>query len=214
MRIQINKLHFPVTALGFGSRLGIWVQGCRIRCKGCISRDTWENNPEKETTVQELLTACHHWLKSADGVTISGGEPFDQPEALQELVGRLRTVSQGDLLLYSGYRYEWLFREHGEILRQVDVLISEPFQPEAGQTLALRGSDNQRIFLLSELARRRYPADLDRQHWPTRRRLDVIVEGDTVWMAGIPAPRDMERLKDRLRSLGYGCSTSDEIENE
>ena len=30
------------------------------------------------------------WLKQADGVTISGGEPFDQPDALHELLTRIR----------------------------------------------------------------------------------------------------------------------------
>jgi anaerobic ribonucleoside-triphosphate reductase activating protein len=208
--IQINKVHFPVTTLGFGSRLGIWFQGCHIRCKGCISRDTWESDPAKATTVGALLRGCAHWLESADGVTISGGEPFDQPQALRELVSKLCRTFRGDLLIYSGYPHERLFAEYSDILRDVDVLVSEPFRLEAGQTLALRGSDNQRIFLLSELARSRYPANLDHQPWDVHRKLDVIIEGQDVWMAGIPAPNDMERLKDKLLSLGYTCSTSDE----
>jgi anaerobic ribonucleoside-triphosphate reductase activating protein len=162
--------------------------------------------------VEDLLSACVPWLRVADGVTISGGEPFDQPEALCELVGRLRAASRGDLLVYSGYTHDRLFAEHAEILRQIDILISEPFLAERGQTLTLRGSDNQRAFLLSDLAYRRYPEDLDRQGWASQRRLDLMLEEDTVWMAGIPAPGDMERFKVRLRSLGYSCSTSAEAE--
>jgi anaerobic ribonucleoside-triphosphate reductase activating protein len=40
-RIGLNRVHFPVTALGPGRRIGIWLQGCLIRCPGCMSLDTW-----------------------------------------------------------------------------------------------------------------------------------------------------------------------------
>ena len=39
--ISLSRLHFPVTTLGPGRRIGIWFQGCSIRCPGCISADTW-----------------------------------------------------------------------------------------------------------------------------------------------------------------------------
>ena len=39
--LSVNRLHHPVTALGSGSRVGIWTQGCAIRCRGCASLDTW-----------------------------------------------------------------------------------------------------------------------------------------------------------------------------
>lgn len=42
MRMILSRLHFPVTTLGPGRRIGVWFQGCSIRCAGCISRDTWE----------------------------------------------------------------------------------------------------------------------------------------------------------------------------
>ncbi|MCA1696856.1 MAG: radical SAM protein, partial [Actinobacteria bacterium] len=34
-------MHHPVTTLGYGTRAGVWVQGCTIGCHGCASRDTW-----------------------------------------------------------------------------------------------------------------------------------------------------------------------------
>ena len=45
MKIAINKAHFPVTVLGPGRRIGIWLQGCSIHCKGCVSQDTWAADP-------------------------------------------------------------------------------------------------------------------------------------------------------------------------
>jgi anaerobic ribonucleoside-triphosphate reductase activating protein len=39
MKIAVSKAHYPVTVLGPGKRIGIWL-GCRIQCKGCVSQDT------------------------------------------------------------------------------------------------------------------------------------------------------------------------------
>lgn len=210
MRIAINKVHFPVTTLGHGRRLGIWMQGCSIHCPGCVSRDTWDAEPRHHIALDELLAGCSGWLAEADGVTISGGEPFDQPDALRELLKQLHARCAGDLLIFSGYANKKLFSQHADILALADVLISEPFVAHAAQTLALRGSDNQRVFLLTPLARERYPADLDRRAWEPLRRLDVMVEDDEIWMAGIPRPGAMAKLRDKLRALGYDTVTSDQ----
>lgn len=210
MQITINKLHFPVTTLGYGRRVGIWTQGCSIHCPGCVSRDTWDAEPRHRIALDELLAGCAGWLAEADGVTISGGEPFDQPDALRELLKLLRVRQAGDLLVFSGYPHERLFAEHADILTLADVLISEPFVAQAGQTLALRGSDNQRVFLLTPLARERYPTDLDQRAWDPQRRIDLMLEGDDIWMAGIPEPGAMAKLREKLRALGYDTVTSDQ----
>ena len=210
MQITINKLHFPVTTLGYGRRVGIWTQGCSIHCPGCVSRDTWDAEPRHRIALDELLAGCAGWLAEADGVTISGGEPFDQPDALRELLKLLRVRQAGDLLVFSGYPHERLFAEHADILTLADVLISEPFVAQAGQTLALRGSDNQRVFLLTPLARERYPTDLDQRAWDPQRRIDLMLEGDDIWMAGIPEPGAMAKLREKLRALGYNTVTSDQ----
>ncbi|MGG7582215.1 4Fe-4S cluster-binding domain-containing protein [Rhizobium sp. Nf11,1] len=80
-------MHFPVTALGPGRRIGIWFQGCSIRCPGCISADTWTTG-KGTTTLEEVVNTLQPWLPEAEGVTVSGGEPFDQQEALQSLLWR------------------------------------------------------------------------------------------------------------------------------
>lgn len=212
MKIALNKIHFPITTLGHGRRVGIWTQGCSIHCPGCISRDTWEPDEGRAVEIGELMTTLAPWLAQADGVTISGGEPFDQAPALAELIAALRQRIPGDVLVFSGYPHTKLFAEHRALTEQMDVLISEPFEAKAGQTLTLRGSDNQRIFLLTDLARSRYPADMDKNPWPAKRRLDVVVEGEVVWMAGIPHTGEMARLRQELARRGFTCQTSDQAE--
>lgn len=209
--IRINKIHFPVTTLGYGRRICIWTQGCSIRCTGCISRDTWESGPGHEIEVATLVSHLAGWLRDADGVTVSGGEPFDQPEVLGELLREIRRRLAGDILVYSGYSRETLFERHPRILDLVDVLISEPYRADAGQTLTLRGSDNQRIFLLTELARTRYPADIDTRPWQDERHLDLMMDGDNVWLAGIPRPAAMAQLRSKLLEAGFSARTSEQV---
>lgn len=199
-----------MTTLGFGRRVGIWTQGCLIRCPGCISRDTWEHEEERLTTVELLATAVSPWLAAADGVTISGGEPFDQSQALAELIRGVRRVNSGDILVFSGYAQETLFAEHLGIVQMIDVLVSDPYRPDSGTKLALRGSDNQRISTLTALGRARYPAGLNFEPWGARRRLDLFIEGDAVWMAGIPQAGEMAHLQEELARRGVACKTSEQ----
>jgi anaerobic ribonucleoside-triphosphate reductase activating protein len=207
----LNKVHFPVRTLGFGRRIGLWSQGCSIQCPGCISRDTWETNKSSAIEVLDLVESLNPWLAKADGVTISGGEPLDQSEAIGELIPLLRTRCRGDILLFSGHLHETIFTHFNDIASQVDVLISEPYDPGAGATLELRGSDNQRVFLLSELARARYPANLDRQPRSLHRKLDVVVDGKSAWIAGIPNGGDMSRVRRMLAKRGFNCHTSEQL---
>ena len=85
--IHVAKVHVPVTALGPGRRVGIWLQGCSIGCRECVSQDTWPSSIG-ETSVAALLpgvTAALRADATLTGVTISGGEPLEQAVALAEL---------------------------------------------------------------------------------------------------------------------------------
>jgi anaerobic ribonucleoside-triphosphate reductase activating protein len=210
MRIAINKVHFPVTTLGFGRRVGLWMQGCSIRCPGCLSRDTWEERPETFIEMEVLVGGINAWLREADGVTISGGEPFDQPQALACLIEQIRAVHAGDILVYSGYSLERIASEFPDVVEMTDVLISDPFVAGAAQTRVWRGSGNQRITLLSPLARDRYASDINERPWPPDRRLDLMIDENEMWMAGIPKPGDLEKLRDKLALAGYSSQSSQE----
>ena len=207
MQVSLSRVHFPVTTLGPGQRLGIWFQGCSIRCPGCISADTWGPG-HRRIEVDVLLEKLTPWWQHADGVTISGGEPFDQFDALRALLRGLRSRGPGDILVYSGHPLEALQvpLRHAEGL--IDGLMSDPYLAAAGQTRALRGSDNQRLSLLTDLGRERL-AGLDRLHSPADKVLDIMFDDDgSVWMAGIPRHDDLLRLRGMLRAQGHHLQTS------
>lgn len=208
MKLELSRLHFPITTLGPGRRIGIWFQGCSIRCPGCVSADTWASGIGS-TTVKSVIAAISPWLAQADGITVSGGEPFDQPIALRELLLGLRTLSPADVLVYSGYPIEQISLALQDMQGLIDVLITDRYERGAPQTLMLRGSDNQRLHLMTPLGQERF-ASFDRLLERQDMTLDVMFDEDgTVWLAGIPRRGAMSELKRILAKDGHLAITTE-----
>jgi len=161
--------------------------------------------------VADVLEAVTPWITVADGVTISGGEPFQQPEALEMLLHGLRELTslKIDVLVYSGYPWEHIAPTVERWDGCIDVVISDPFDAQAGQTLLWRGSDNQRMHLLTPLAVDRYQKWIDAPRSALPAALDVFFEDGVVWMAGIPLPGTMEVLRKQLAEAGFSSTTSE-----
>lgn len=208
MKIAVNKAHFPVTVLGPGRRIGIWLQGCSIGCKGCVSQDTWARDPGREMTVAQLLTWCRQTSSGIfDGVTISGGEPFDQPQALAALLdGLLHWRASGapdfDILCYSGYPLATLQKKHAKLLEKLDALIPEPYIDNKPLTHLWRGSSNQPLVQLSERGRARFADYVDAAADSAEKRIQAMVDGNRVWYVGIPARGDMAALEASCNERG------------
>lgn len=207
--IALSRVHYPVTTLGPGRRLAVWFQGCSIRCPGCVSMDTWAPQPA-DATVEQLLAGSSA-VREADGLTVTGGEPFDQPEALLALLRGWRGLNGGDVLVFSGHLLEALAPRLPTFEGLVDCLVADPFRASAGQTLALRGSDNQRLVCLTTLGRDRF-ARFERPLAAGDRALDVLFDDATgeVFMAGIPRPGDMRRLAAVLGAHGHRAAVTED----
>jgi anaerobic ribonucleoside-triphosphate reductase activating protein len=165
-------------------------------------------------SLTQLLIEIRPWLDAAEGITLSGGEPFDQPEALIALLKSLRANSAADILVYSGYPLEKLTPHLQAADSLIDALISDPYAERKPQTLALRGSDNQRLTLLTDLGRSRL-GSYARKRGPADRTLDILFDADgTAWMAGIPERDDILRLHDLLRTQGCEVITSVDISRQ
>lgn len=191
MHLYFSHAHFPVTTLGHGRRLGVWLQGCTIGCAGCVAPQTWTRTAAHRVELTALLDRLRPHLRQAEGVTISGGEPFEQPRALAALIDAARgECAGGDILVYSGRPEAWLRAHHADILARIDVLIPEPFVAEAEQTHPLAGSGNQPVLLLTPLARQRYAHAANE----APRRMNIAPADDRLRLAGIPRRGDMARL--------------------
>jgi anaerobic ribonucleoside-triphosphate reductase activating protein len=206
--LQINKAHYPVTVLGPGNRIGIWLQGCKIHCKNCVSQDTWKPDPKREMGIPDIIDWCRKVaVDGLDGITISGGEPFDQPIGLFSLLaalGQWRRESKIDLdiLCYSGYPLRTLESKHGKILAMLDAVIPEPYIDSAPPTAIWCGSANQHIVPLTALGREKYTPYLKMPVEEHGKQMQVSVDKNQIWMIGIPARGDMEQLEVLCQSRG------------
>lgn len=202
LTVGISRIHFPVTTLGPGRRLGIWFQGCSLRCEGCISVDTWAT-AKTLIPIEQLMMKLSSYLPLIDGITISGGEPFDQFEALLAIVVQLRKKTKVDILVYTGYSVEDISEQLQQIKPYIDVLISDPFQRQSSQTLRLRGSDNQRLHCFSSQAVEKF-AYYQQAVTTEDKVLDVMFDAEgVVWFAGIPRRDDFVKLQTLLKQQGH-----------
>ena len=133
---------------GPGIRFVIFTQGCPHHCPGCHNPQTHDFSGGELVPISRILSDIQ-----ADplisGVTLSGGEPFCQPEPLAELV---RILKQGGkhIMAYSGYTWEQLRGKQDadieRLLAQCDVLVDGKFiESQKDMLLRFRGSRNQRL---------------------------------------------------------------------
>ena len=213
MKLQLNKAHYPVTALGPGRRIGIWTQGCSIQCPGCVSLDTWKPDRSKAIEVDALIAWCKRVSAGRpDGITLSGGEPFDQPKALGALLDALvawrrECGLEFDILCYSGYRVEKLRKDHPRLLGRIDALMCDPYVESLATARPWRGSDNQRLVPLTALGHSRYDAYVDTAG-EERKRFQVVADGSRIWFVGIPHRGDLDRIEQACAERGVSLAAT------
>ena len=192
----------PVEGLGPGKRLIIWLRGCTRRCPGCLSPEHWE--PGTPIPTAAVATELAPLLLSVDGFTISGGEPFTQAAELCELIDQLRETADLEVLVYTGYLLEELQQQGGDaaaLLQRIDLLIDGPYRQELPNTLQWRGSDNQRVHLLSAAAQR-YAGQTE-QLMPEHRPLQVqMLTASSYRIIGIPHRDTLEKYRQLLHERG------------
>ncbi len=158
----LDRILYPITALGPGERIGIWTAGCSRRCPGCANPELWDRHPQQRIDVEKLAAYINTLFdRRVDGITITGGEPFEQAKELSELLDCLKVKTE--VLVFSGNTFENLEKnnEYKKFLNRIDVLIDGPYVEELNDGVAaLRGSANQRIHYLNKTVREKYEAYL------------------------------------------------------
>lgn len=111
--------------------------------------ETHERSNGKLTSINSIVAEIDKKSGEHDGVTIIGGEPFDQAESLASLVVKLKAKDY-HLTVYSGFTLEELKarkdRSVNLILSNVDLLIDGAFDRNLTRNAGeYRGSSNQRL---------------------------------------------------------------------
>ncbi len=157
MKLRLAGLIHESLVDGPGFRSVVFVQGCPHRCQGCHSPQT---QPFKGGHLVEVEKIARQILARPllDGITLSGGEPFTQSEALLNLVEKIFATKKLNLWIYSGFLFEQLLIKMGpekkeimRLLKLANVLVDGPFiLSKRNLSLPFRGSSNQRIINLPQ----------------------------------------------------------------
>ena len=146
MKIKLSGIVPESIVDGPGFRMAIFTQGCPHGCPGCHNPQTHDPEGGEWADTQSIIDeALDNEL--LDGITLSGGEPFAQPEACVEIAKACKAAGLS-VWSYSGYTYEVLLGkpEWRALLETVDVLVDGPFILEQKSLdVKWRGSRNQRL---------------------------------------------------------------------
>lgn len=180
--MYVARILYPVEVLGPGKRVGIWFCGCPRRCKGCSNPELWEFQERYKTTPESIFEMIKTILEKhiIDGFTITGGDPFFQPQELKVLLDMLKIISD-DIIVYTGYRRDEL---EPEMLEGISVLIDGEYIEELNNNSLLRGSSNQEVHILDQKK-----ADKYRSYFKTEtNKIQNFFTADGVVSVGIHRP--------------------------
>lgn len=209
--VQVGKMAAPVTSLGPGRRFVLWVQGCSKRCPGCASSDMWDPKGGRRFAAGDLAAVIADRVISdrLDGLSVSGGEPARQANALAALIVAVREhicevrtcrgdVTGFDVLLFSGCSADDIRNMAPGLLDAVDAAACGPYErgcPRAGRLLA---SGNQQLVIMNESLRNVF----EQYNNADNVTLQADVHGPGLSIVGIPDAGDLERIEAALARRG------------
>lgn len=153
--MKISGILYDSLANGPGIRYVLFTQGCTMRCNGCQNKHTWNINDGLEMSVKDIIKNIENNNQFIEGITLSGGDPIEQPEEIALLIKSIRDKwnDKFTIMLYTGRTYEYLLGKSDEnikyILENIDILVDSKFE-ENNMTGAPKyaGSANQRVIYL------------------------------------------------------------------
>lgn len=135
---------------GFGVRTVIWTQGCSHNCSFCQNPQTHDFEGGCAFNVEDIKEELKN-LTGQDGITLSGGDPLFQIDAVVELAKYAKSIGL-NVWCYTGFLYEDIVNmgktnpQYQELLKYLDVLVDGKFVNELKSlNLLFRGSSNQRL---------------------------------------------------------------------
>ncbi len=152
--LRVAQLIPDTEAEGPGRRFALWVQGCSLRCPGCCNPEMFAADRGGEVLEADEVARRVLQTPGIEGLSVLGGEPFEQPKAVAEVCRAVRAAGLG-VMVYSGYTLGEL-RARGSpdvdaLLAAVDLLADGRFEQQAPERRRRwLGSSNQQLHFLSD----------------------------------------------------------------
>lgn len=185
--LYVARVLYPITVLGPGRRIGIWLSGCHRGCDGCSNPELWETKEEQWLSVERFASLLRKLIREEDvtGITFTGGDPMEQAVMVRHLLDLLQPEIDHmgqDVLLYTGMVLEDLTQEQKTLIPLLGALIDGPYQRQLHSNGPLIGSYNQRLMVLKEELKERYDTYM-REHGENE--IENFMLGDSVISVGI-----------------------------
>ncbi|MFG3421291.1 4Fe-4S single cluster domain-containing protein [Micromonospora sp. NPDC048063] len=160
--VAVARFLNATRAEGPGERTAVWVQGCAIRCPGCFNPHLWSFRGGERVAPADLVRRVLD--AGTEGLTLLGGEPFDQAAPLATVAAGVRAAGRS-VMTFTGYTRAQLDRavdagrdDVAALLATTDLLVAGPFLADRLDTRRpWVGSTNQEFVLLGD----RFPDLLD-----------------------------------------------------
>jgi anaerobic ribonucleoside-triphosphate reductase activating protein len=199
MHWKLNRIQYPVYNLGKGKRIGIWAQGCSLGCKGCISQTLQTKEGGQLIDIEALVTEITKVKDQFDGITITGGEPFQQYKELIAFCAWLKQNAKLEIYVFSGYYLDELHDLYPDklFLKYIDFLMDGRYVKEEHHNENTRGSGNQTLyqFINNEV--------IKIKNGFLSNEFGLNVDKDNqVYLSGIPKQDDLNQLNKFLTQTG------------
>ncbi len=153
-QIRLHNIFMHTTALGPGVRIAIWLQGCKRKCKGCMSPKSRPLDGGRLVDLNALIDIICS-TSDVEGVTISGGEPFLQLTELHELLSAVRRRTDLGIIIYTGNTMSELRQMKDPLIDDIitglaDLIIDGEYIDELNDGSSLKGSSNQIVYYITD----------------------------------------------------------------
>lgn len=186
---------------GPGRRTTIWTQGCGKKCFNCYQPDSWSYELNNEYSPVFLANKVRSL--NPDGVTLTGGDPFEQPEELLEFLRLIQPTEnflKFGIISFTGYTIEEINESESlsALIPYIDLVIEGRYIEDLRTYNGLHGSSNQRFIWNEQKGRGK---DLiDEQKVMFDQDIEVHVNGDRIEVTGFPELN--KETKKYLKSVG------------
>ncbi len=199
MHWQLNRIQYPVYNLGPGKRIVVWTQGCGLACPGCVNPSLWKTDGGKSVPVEWLLQKIINLAQDYDGITISGGEPFNQYEPMIAFCSFVKLKTKLNIFVYSGYSLEEIKRDHADrlFINCIDYLLDGRYIHEMNQNECMRGSANQRLYKIDNGVITETDIPPEKMPWSVH-----VGDDKEIFLTGIPGKNDPQSILDELFKTG------------
>jgi len=194
MQLKLYNLIESTEVLGPYNRFAIWTQGCPFSCMSCMTPNSQSLEGGKDYNIFQLADMIINNIK-IEGLTITGGEPFIQIEALIILLKKVKEKRDIGVIVYSGYTLEEInySETKQELLKYIDILIDGKYIDSLNDDISLRGSSNQNIYQLTN----RYSKIFEQYYNIRQRNIELYLNKTELMVAGIPKQERLDKFRER-----------------